>query len=209
VAQVRYSDDALASIAADIAKDATEWFQRTEPGRSPLTASLPEGVSRTSIGLPSAARRRRRRHHSRTRGLGLEEARRRLLDSGVKTIDYNWIEDRSRKPTEVLGQTMVPPRTPGSVSFVLNVVARSTLFVEYVDSDRPGVERLARELSGIATKLGIVLRLQPTKAVRSHRSAKCSTARLFARSGHDRQFRLAWLMKQLGRPVPIQRRPTP
>jgi hypothetical protein len=207
VARVTYSDDALAGTAADIAKDATAWLRQNAPERPALTTSVaPRVVSRTMIiNLPvtggttssSAAL-------PDVRGLGFAEARRLLMGAGA-TVEAKWWDDEKRNPLEVFRQTTVPGRVPGTSLVVLDVVARATIVVEYIESDRALVERFANDLTVTSLKFGILPRLQPVSAVKPP-----LIGRVFHGGNMPREaasiatFASTWLTKELGRTISIQ-----
>ena len=207
-ARVTYSDGDLAGTAADIAKDATAWLRQNAPERPALTTSVaPRVVSRTMvINLPvtGGTTTSSSAPLPDVRGLGYPEARR-LLTSAGATVTAKWWDDEKRKPLEVFRQTTVPGQVPGTSVVVLDVVARATMVVEYVASDRAVVARFQRDLTPTILKLDMLSRLQPVKAARPGLAGQLIHGGAVPREAASiARFVSGWLTKELGHTVSIQ-----
>ena len=206
VAHVTYSDSGLETSAADVAKDASAWLRDNASTRPPLTAAFVQSVvSRTLvIGLPDG-RATATGQPPDVKGMVFADALRRLTAAGFPAVDAKWLDDDTRKPTEVVSQETGANRVTGQAVVVLTMAAKATLFVEYVETDRARLAGLFRELTGTSLKLGILPRLQAVKVVKpvlvgkvfngGNLSKEANTLAILASSS---------LTKESGRPVTIE-----
>jgi hypothetical protein len=223
LARVTYSDETLASTAADVAKEASSWLRQTDPGRPALTAAVYRPVvSRTLIiGLPASglatsgtsasgaatfgAAGSPTRSVPDVRGRGLADARRLLTAAGISVLENRWVVDIARKPLEVIAQREVPGRVAGTTAVALDVVARGTLYLEYLERDAAMAERFVRDLRSTTSALGIVPQLQPVPVVKP-----VLVGKVFAADSQSREaatiakFATGWLTQQAGRPVRVE-----
>ena len=211
LARVTYSDETLAITAADVAKEATSWLRQTEASRPALTAAVYRPVvSRTLIiGLPGSGPAASGAATAVTvpdvRGLSVGDARRLLTGRGITVLENRWVVDAARKPLEVVAQREVPGRVAGTSAVSLDVVARTTLYIEYLQSDAATVERFVADLRPRMSSLGILLDLQPVPVVKP-----VLVGKVFAVGSQSREaatvarFATDWLTAHTGRSVPIE-----
>jgi hypothetical protein len=207
IARVTYSDGALAGTAADIAKDANLWLEQNDPSRPALAASLHSKVAARTIllGLPDpGSTKSSSAALPDVRGLGLADARLKLIAAGVTTFDYKWIDDRSRKPLEVVDQSEFASRTGGR-GVVLASVAKGTVVLYHLANDGPIVERLAGDMLAKMSGLGILVRPVRQSVVKPELVGKVVSGEGLAKEALTiAGFASSWLTKELGRPVRIQ-----
>jgi hypothetical protein len=204
--RVTYGEAGMAAAAADVAKDANAWLRQAMPDRTLLTVERNQAVVPRTIviGLPDRADATPSTTGAAplpdVRGLALGEARRRLSASGRVTLDYKWLEDRTRTALTVVSQTELPASSPGSRSVVLDVVFRGTLFVDYEQRDRASAVRLASLLRGEVGE-GVVVRPRGVDAVREETRGKVvvSEQALAGEGAGIARVAAEWLAKESGR----------
>ena len=204
--RVSYSDTTLSDTAGALAKDASAWLAKYDPGRPDLSAALQSStVSRTIvIGLPDRSATTSSSALPDVRGLALADARRNLRAAGVTAFDYKWSEDRSRKPMEVVDQSETPSSTVGR-RVVLTSVAKGTVVLFYLASDAAIAERLAEDMRRRMGGLGILVRPLRQSVVKPGLVGKVVSADVLEKDALTiAGFASSWLTKELGRPIRIQ-----
>jgi hypothetical protein len=207
--RVAYSDSALADTAGVIAKEASDWLAKNDPGRPAVATALqPSVVSRTIvIGLPDragAGSASGRPPIPDVRGLTLRDARRALAAAGVTDIQYKLSLDAGRTPLEVFGQSAVAGGT-GVRTAVLEVGAKGTLFLYYLAPDAPTAERFSRALQANANLYGILVRPIRLTAPRPELVGKVASADdlLFKEAVSLAGFARTWFAQETGRQLRI------
>jgi hypothetical protein len=203
---VAYGDSTLASLAADVAKDATAWLRQNDPERPALTASFYAPVVSRSLmlGLPDRGATTSSPPPASSsvvpdvRGLILKDARARLSAAGIR-VSHKYVDDVTRKPMEVVDQTKM---AEGSRFVTLLVAASGTVMLHYRASDAPVAIRFARDLGSSVNGIGVMVRLVPEPAVSRELVGTVAAGRMMPREALTiATFASSWLTKELGRTV--------
>jgi hypothetical protein len=208
--RVAYSDAALAGPAGDMARDASAWLEKNDPGRPALSTVLQSSVVPRTIviGLPDRGGARSSSSVPpipNVRGMTLSAARRTLSAAGMTNIEYKWSVDGSRTPLEVFDQSEVAGGAGGR-TVVLQAVAKGTLLLYHLAADAAAAERFTRALQPNLNLMGILVRPIRLTAPRPELVGKVASADDFLNKEALTIAGLArsWFAKQAGRQPRIE-----